>query len=335
MELYEVPKKINKINLMLATFFFITFLFGIVTNSLFLWVLGFKMKRAINTIWFFHLILSNVIFIFLLPFVGVYILMDSHWIFGTLMCKLINTLISLSMFASVFLLTIISIDRYLLIAHPMWSWCHRTTKCASIICVVIWILALGLSAPYLAFRETHLDEQNKTICCNNYAFSNDWVDPNTQLLRIKVHWLMFAFRLLSGFLLPFIIITFCYLTIAIKMKMKSLTRSKKPFKVIITAIISFFLCWAPYHVYYSLGIYKDQYPELINAFKSLSSFLSCINSCFTPILYLFIGENFKQIFRRSIRSFFESAFNENLDSMDQAHKDKLEISVHSSVKDQM
>ncbi|XP_030069227.1 probable G-protein coupled receptor 33 [Microcaecilia unicolor] len=318
--MHVVPEKIKLVNLLLAAFYYITFLFGIVANSLFLWVLGFKMKNTINTIWFFHLILANFIFVILMPFIGIYYLMFPDWIFGQLMCKLINFLISLCMFAAVFLLTIISIDRYLLVVHPLWSRCHRTTKCASIISAVTWVLALVFSAPYLAFRETHRDEQNKTICYNNYAFSNDWEDLNTQNLRKKVQWLMFVFRLLLGFLLPFVTISFCYLTIAFKMKMKNLTKSKKPFKVIITAIISFFLCWTPYHVFYGYSIYPDNYPELLNIFKAVSSYSACINSCFTPILYLFIGQNFKQVFRRSIMTFFESAFNENTDDMDQVHE---------------
>ncbi|XP_030069228.1 probable G-protein coupled receptor 33 [Microcaecilia unicolor] len=335
MEMQEVFKERKMVNLVPATFFFITFLFGIIANSLFLWVLGFKMKRAVNIIWFFHLILANFIFTIMMPIIGVYLLVYPQWIFGQLMCKLINTLLSVSMFAAVFLLTIISTDRYLLVVHPLWCRSHRTTKCASTISAMTWVLALVFSAPYLIFRVTRLDEQNRTICYNNYAFPNDWEDLNTLKLKRKVQCFLFVFRFLLGFLLPFIIISFCYLTIASKMKMKSLTKSKKPFKVIIIVIISFLFSWTPYHVYYGLSLYPDHYPGLLNIFKVLSSCLTCINSCFTPILYLFIGENFKQIFRRSIMSLFESAFNEYTNSMDQSYNDRLEISVHSTVKDQI
>ncbi|XP_069489038.1 probable G-protein coupled receptor 33 [Ambystoma mexicanum] len=324
----------NISSLLPAILFFVTFMFGVVVNILFIWVLGFKLKRVVNTIWFFHLIVANSIFIALTPFLGVSFLMDSHWIFGVFLCKVVNALISLCMFISVSLLTAISIDRYLLISRPLWYRSRRNARSASIISGCAWILSFVLCAPYLVFRETRTNERNKTICFNNYALSADLDNPEIQKLRDVVNWSMFIMRALLGFLLPFLAITFCYLKIAITLKRKNLTKSRKPFKVILAAILSFFICWTPYHLYSGLSIHKGHFSEdSLQTVQALSATLICINSCFTPILYLCVGGNFKQVFQKSIINLFESAFIEHFNSSEH-NEERLDHSSHC-VKDSL
>ncbi|XP_069098145.1 probable G-protein coupled receptor 33 [Pleurodeles waltl] len=294
-------------NLLTAILFFITFLFGIVVNSVFVWVLGFRLKRTVNTIWFFHLIVSNIIFVMITPFLGTTFLMNSQWTFGVALCKVINGLISLCMFISVFLLTFISVDRYLLIFHPLWYRSHRTTRCASIITTSAWIVSVMLCSPYLVLRETRITDRNKTICFNNYALSDDWDNPEVQKLRKVVNWSMFTTRVVLGYLLPFFIITFCYVKIAFKIKSKKLAKTQKPFKVILAAILSFFICWMPYHMHAGMSIWAPE--NTLQAIQACAVCLICINSCFSPILYLCIGGNVNQVFKKSILTLFESAFN--------------------------
>uniref|UniRef100_A0A8C0FZU3 Probable G-protein coupled receptor 33 n=1 Tax=Chelonoidis abingdonii TaxID=106734 RepID=A0A8C0FZU3_CHEAB len=292
-----------------------TFLVGVVGNGLYLWVLGLKMRRTVTTVWFLHLVSCYFLFTLLIPFFTVYVLLGFHWVFGTAMCKLLNTWVSEGMFTSVFLLALISLDRYILTHHPIWSRHHRTVPRAQKLAGCVWLASFGLSAPYLAFRETQVVDGGRIICINNYALSGVWNGAELQDLGRRVHLAVFVVRFLLGFLLPFCTITGCYVCVGLKMKEKKLVWARKPFKVMVAAVVSFFLNWLPYHLYQSLNLYKKEVPKSVTgAFLVIYTFSSCFNACFTPILYLFVGEKFWQVFRTSLLTLVKAAFVDDLGS---------------------
>nr|XP_010961305.1 probable G-protein coupled receptor 33 [Camelus bactrianus] len=287
-----------------------TFIIGTITDGLYLWVLKFKMKKTVNTLLFFHLILSYFISVLFLPFLAISYVQDNHWSFGMAMCKIFNSTLSVGMFASVFFLSAISVDRYLLTLHPVWSQLHRTPRWASRVILGVWISAIALSTPYLVFRETRDDHKGTVTCQNNYAVSPNWESKKMQTLRKWIHVACFSSRFLLGFLLPFFIITFCYERVARKMKERGVFKSSKPFKVMMTAIISFFVCWMPYHVFQGLSVTKNQ-PLLLQLVLILTVITTSFNNVFSPTLYLFIGENFRKVFKMSVLALFESTFSED------------------------
>ncbi|XP_005377012.1 PREDICTED: probable G-protein coupled receptor 33 [Chinchilla lanigera] len=288
---------------------FISSIIGNITNGLYLWVLKFKMKKTVNTLLFFHLILSYLISTLILPFLATSHLQDNRWNFGTALCKVFNSTLSAAMFASVFFLSAISLDRYLLTLHPAWSQQHRTPRWASSIVLGVWISATALSIPYLVFRETHHDQKGMVTCRNNYAVSSNWESKEMQALRQQIHVACFISRFLLGFFLPFFIITFCYRRVASKMKERGLFKSRKPFRVMLTAIVSFFVCWMPYHVYQGLILTKNQ-SLLLELSLIITVVTTSFNNIFSPMLYLFVGENFKKVFKKSILTLFRSAFSD-------------------------
>ncbi|XP_073426718.1 probable G-protein coupled receptor 33 [Dendrobates tinctorius] len=298
----------SSFNLISAILLFFTFCFGLVVNTLYLWVLWFRMSRTVNTTLFFHLILANLMVTFVFPFAAVYFIMAPHWIFGLFLCKIINSFVSLGMYVTVFLLTVISVDRYCLVFHPHTHKRYMNPRSASITCLLFWILAFSFTTPYLMSRQVRY-EDNITICHNNYTFSGKWDEK-------KVKWILFSIHLFMGFIIPFLIITFCYVKIFIKMKKEKLTRSSRPYRIILFAILSFFISWLPYHIWYGMSVEKDNFKEsVLSSLQVLSTCLTCINSCFTPILYLFIVESFKNMFKKSILVAIELVINETFTSI--------------------
>ncbi|XP_004612211.2 probable G-protein coupled receptor 33 [Sorex araneus] len=305
--LFPEPAKMFAVPLL-----FTSFLVGTIINGLYLWVLRFKMKRTVNILLFFHLILSYFMSAFTLPFVATSYLQDNHWRFGIVMCKVVNSTLSLGMFTSVFFLSAISVDRYLLVLYPVWSQLHRTPRNASIIILGIWISAMALSMPYLFFRVTHENDDKTVTCQNNYVVFTKGEHEKMETLSKKIHLACFIGRFLVGFLLPFFIITFCYERINNKVKERSRIKSNKPFRVMVTAIISFFVCWMPYHIYKGLRLTSDQSQSHLSLlFLILTLITTSFNALFSPTLYLFTGEDFKKIFKKSIIALFESTFNED------------------------
>ncbi|XP_056398835.1 probable G-protein coupled receptor 33 isoform X2 [Hyla sarda] len=308
---------ISAIKLTSAAFLLVTFVFGLVMNTLYLWVLTFRTRRSVNSTWFFHLILGNLLFTLSIPFFTAYVIMKPRWIFGLYMCKIINSVISLDMYVTVFILIVISIDRYCLVFHPIWYRRYMNPKIATVICLLLWFLALLLTSPYFLFRQVKY-ENNVTICENDYTLSGRWN-------RQRVKWIMFTTRLFLGLIIPFAVITSCYLKIIIKISKDNMARSNKPYRVICIAIISFFVSWTPYHMWYGMSSDQDRFPEsLLNVLQMLTNCFACLNSCFTPVLYLFTVENFKTMFRRSLLDFIELVFNETISSANRSIDEKRE-----------
>uniref|UniRef100_A0A6I8RK78 Probable G-protein coupled receptor 33 n=1 Tax=Xenopus tropicalis TaxID=8364 RepID=A0A6I8RK78_XENTR len=307
-------------NVLASVFLFVALLAGLVVNSLYLWVLRFRMRRSINTIWFLHLILSYFLFTFIIPFIAVYVLMLSHWVFGDLLCKLISSLINVCMYTSVFLLTVISLDRYCLVFHPVWYRGHMNNRYATAICFCIWGSAILFSSPYLAFSETLLRKDNKTAICNDYMLPGSI----SQKSAIQLRWVMFSLRLILSFLLPFAVMTVCYVRIALRMKKGNLARSTKPYKIMFITVASFLVSWVPYHLWYGMKIEEGRFHEsTLEILMDLAICFTCINYCFTPLLYLFITENFKKSIQKSVLLLIESVFNETFNSFNRTLTETL------------
>uniref|UniRef100_A0A6I8NUY8 C3a anaphylatoxin chemotactic receptor n=1 Tax=Ornithorhynchus anatinus TaxID=9258 RepID=A0A6I8NUY8_ORNAN len=134
-----------------------TLVLGLLGNGLVLWVAGWKMQRTVTTIWFLHLTAADLLCCLSLPFSLAHLALGGHWPHGQLLCKLVPATIILNMFASVFLLTAISLDRCLLVTRPVWCQNHRGVRVATAVCGAAWVLASVLCLPVLLYRETYVD----------------------------------------------------------------------------------------------------------------------------------------------------------------------------------
>ncbi|NWI12322.1 C3AR protein, partial [Crypturellus soui] len=148
--------------------FILVFIIGIPGNGLVIWVAGLKMKRSVNIVWFLNLAVADFMCCLSLPFFIVHLILHEHWPYGWFLCKVIPSVIIFTMFASVFLLMAISIDRCLLVMKPVWCQNHRTVKFVSLMCSGIWILAFIFSCPVFHYRET-ITYDGKTECGYNFG----------------------------------------------------------------------------------------------------------------------------------------------------------------------
>lgn len=272
----------------------VIFLLGFCGNALVIWISGFKMKKTVNTTWYLSLAISDFVFCAFLPFSITNMVME-EWIFGRFMCKFAPSVMFLNMFSSIFLLVVISVDRFVSVVFPVWAQNHRTIKKATIIVILAWLLAITLSVPSAIFRDigSHL---GRTICFNNYT-SNQYS-----------HKIVALSRLLAGFVVPFIIIIICYSIIILKLRTNRMTKSSKPFKVMTALVAAFFTCWLPYHVFVLLELNHQNYDHsiLITGLK-VGTAMAAANSFLNPVLYVFMGNDFKQKFKNSVLSKMENA----------------------------
>ncbi|KAJ8385513.1 hypothetical protein AAFF_G00185490 [Aldrovandia affinis] len=283
----------------------LTCLVGIPGNAFVIWIAGFKMKRTVNIVWFLNLASADFLCCLSIPFSIVEIVLDYHWPYGKFLCRVIPTVIILSMFASVFTLTLISLDRFALVIKPIWSQNHRSVSWAYLLCGTAWFLALLLSLPSMIYRELYFDNFTNTSQCkyNRYNYSNLVVE----VIPIP--------RFVLGFMVPLFVIVTCYSFIGRKLSSSTFSQSKKAIKIILGVIVAFFVCWLPYHVvgmilWYEYG--SGCYDDVMTSLDPLSISLAYLNSCLNPILYVFMGQDFKEKVKISLRRAMENAFSEDM-----------------------
>ncbi|XP_054629549.1 chemokine-like receptor 1 [Dunckerocampus dactyliophorus] len=270
------------------------FVLGFCGNAVVIWISGFKMKKTVNTTWYLSLAISDFVFCTFLPFIITNMAME-RWIFGLFLCKFASSVLFLNMFSSIFLLVIISADRCVSVVFPVWAQNHRTVRKASVVVILAWVLAIALSLPSAVFRDVQ-NQMGRSICYNNYT------------LHQHSHRIIVGSRFLVGFVVPFAIISICYLVIIFKLRTNRMTKSSKPFKVMTALIVTFFVCWLPYHVFILLELNHQSYNHsLLTAGLQAGTCLAAANSFLNPVLYVFMGNDFQQRFKTSLLSKMENA----------------------------
>ncbi|XP_066461742.1 chemerin-like receptor 1 [Eleutherodactylus coqui] len=283
--------------------FSLDILLGTTVNGLVLFFTTFKMKKTVNVIWLLNLSLADFTFTLFLPLSIIYLVNNFNWTFGNFMCKL-NTMVAfINLFASVFLLTVISIDRCISVIFPVWCQNHRTPRLALFVVMGVWILAIMFSLPYFIFRDT-FEDIDGTICYNNFNRGE------SEDIGISRHRGTVIMRSIVGFFIPFTIIVTCYSVIALRIQKKRKTTSRKPFKVIIAVLISFFICYAPYQIFtflelHSLSRNDDYLHNILLVGIPLASNLAFLKKCVNPFLYAFISQDFRNTFWKSVNSLFK------------------------------
>ncbi|NWS75314.1 C3AR protein, partial [Crotophaga sulcirostris] len=319
--------------------FIIIFIIGIPGNGLVIWVAGMKMKRSVNIVWFVNLAVADFMCCLSLPFFIVHLALHEHWPYGWFLCKVIPSVMIFTMFASIFLLVAISIDRCLLVMKPVWCQNHRTVKFISLVCCGIWILAFIFCCPVFHYRETSTYD-GKTECGYNFGDEKvlDYTDDSVNELLDKYSPLAYSdndswgylyeddyplspvlvainvTRAVFGFVLPFGIMAVCYALIAFRMHANQFQKPRnRMLRTIVLVVAAFFICWAPYHVVGILSLVPTLgtgLAESLILWDHLSTAVAYANSCINPLLYVFVGRDFRAKARQSLQGILEGAFTE-------------------------
>ncbi|XP_061537005.1 C5a anaphylatoxin chemotactic receptor 1 [Phycodurus eques] len=284
--------KIQPIQIVALTFYALVVLFGVPGNAIVVWVTGFKMPPSVTSIWFLNLGLADLLCCLSLPLLMVPLAHDDHWHFGPMTCPLVKGLFYLVMYCSILQLVFISLDRWLLVARPVWCHNNRRPKYAVLGCVAVWCLALIGSIPQFVYTREITVGEHKRECVTVHT--------------VQSAWLVTSLRFLLGFLLPFLAIIICHWMVYRRADSKmahSGSRSKRTLRVIVAVVLSFFLCWLPLHIVdFLLLVTPRSSPHSPSVYLAhvMTLCLAYFNSCLNPLLYVCLGRGFKNTMNRSL-----------------------------------
>lgn len=277
---------------------------GVLGNSLVLCVFSLQRKPcSVADVYLGNLAAADLIMVLCLPFWMVTIVRDYQWIFGQLLCKVINTAIPMNYYCSVLFLVLVSVDRYLALAKPMNPSKMRCPKWAKRICVMIWVVSFILSLPNLLFRRVRFFSTLEVEACYLAYPHPAWI-----LQRNLT-------RNLIGFLVPLPVISLCTFHIVKALNNRSLMiqprvqTERKAAKLVFTVLIMFFLCWTPFQLmrflstldYFQL-ISGCLWEDILQIGIQLATYLGYSNSAINPFLYVIVGSHF----RKRARGVFQS-----------------------------
>ncbi|XP_030640758.1 C3a anaphylatoxin chemotactic receptor-like [Chanos chanos] len=288
----------------------VIFILGTFGNGLVIYVTGCKMEKTVNSVWFLNLALADFFFTFMAIFNIVSASRNFIWPFGDFMCKFYSLIGIVNMYASVFLLTAISLDRCLSTWVVVWSHNNRTLAKAWATCGLIWVASVLCSIPFITIR--------KLIPAGNSSLHHCAYDINGTLPFYKS--LVFS-RFVLGFLIPFLVISCSYIAIGVRVKRLHRKRKCKSLRVILSVILAFFFCWLPFHIFEFIDVRRREDEEkniswnqdtqkILMIVEPLVVNLAFFNSCLNPILYVFLCEEFQTKLKQSLLVVLESAFTE-------------------------
>lgn len=290
----------SPVHLVSLVIFSVIFVTGTVGNGLVIYVTGFRMKRTANSVWFLNLALADFLFTTFLIFTIVSHVDHRQWRFGLFTCKL-NTLITvINMFASIFLLTAVSVDRCVSTWVVAWAQNKRTVRKAQLISAIIWGIAVICSTPYATLRELQV-RGNATYC----FYSSSMKDELRSFLVV--------FRFVVGFLIPFLVILVSYVAICVRAGRLQRTRKSRSRRIIFSIIFAFFICWLPFHVFQLIQLHAKNITtiNIVLIGGPLTVILAFANSTLNPILYVFMCDEFQKKLKQSLCFVLESALAED------------------------
>ncbi|NWH52403.1 BKRB1 protein, partial [Fregata magnificens] len=260
-----------------------------------------KGPLKIAEIYLMNLAVADLIFLTCLPFWAENIRNEFNWPFGNFLCRSTSASINLNMYTSIYLLVVVSVDRYLTFVHTLNQRGIRRKTMAKGICLLTWFFGIFLSVPNFMFRTVkHFPLWNITACALDFP-TPSWVTAERLVFNIV------------GFALPSTAILFLnFSTIRSLQKQAREQRAlrtncckehkgTKATRLIFTVVLMFLLCWTPYHFFVFLGIlYQTEvikgcfWGELLNFGEQFGYTLATTNSCINPVIYVLVGKYFRQ-----------------------------------------
>ncbi|XP_037377796.1 C-X-C chemokine receptor type 1 [Talpa occidentalis] len=266
----------------------LVFLLSLLGNFLvILVVLYSQVSRSVTDVYLLNLAVADLLFALTLPIWAAS--KAKGWIFGTTLCKLVSLLKEVNFYSGILLLACISLDRYLAIVHATRTLTQKR-HWVKFICLGIWTLSLLLSLPLFLFREVYKPPLSSPVCYEDMG-------ANTTKWRI----IMRALTQIFGFLLPLLVMLFCYGFTLRTLFATHMGQKHRAMRVIFAVVLVFLLCWLPYNLVLvadtlmRLGVIQDTCPRRKHIGRALDAteILGFLHSCLNPFIYAFIGQKFR------------------------------------------
>ncbi|KAK6746496.1 hypothetical protein RB195_000019 [Necator americanus] len=286
-----------------AVLYCLVWVAAIVGNVLVLYVVSFnQVSLSVRSVFIGCLAVSDLLMsLTSLPWTAV-TLFTREWIFPKPICKLIGVFQGGSIFVSSFTLTIIALDRCLLITRPNREFIGYNRAIA--IVVGIWVLGYSLALPTGIFSKAVSFETICGVFCEEIwpDTESGLISPSRRLYGLSV--------LLSQFGIPALISSVCYWLISRVMSSqlerrrgqtllkeseeKLVNRKARANRMMIAMVLGFIFAWMPLN---AINLYRDLGSSVGSPWFStvfaLCHVLAMTSAALNPVIYSWFNPQFR------------------------------------------
>ncbi|XP_053144124.1 oxytocin receptor isoform X2 [Hemicordylus capensis] len=223
------------------------------------------------------------------------------------LCRLVKYLQVVGMFASTYMLLLMSLDRCLAICQPLRS-LHRRSDRLSVL--LTWIVCLLFSTPQLQIFSLRKVKHGGFDC---WA---DFIEPWGS--KAYITWIT-----LSVYIIPVLVLSVCYGLISFKIwqnvrlktihdtstnltssnvhrgtlsrvsSVKLISKAKiRTVKMTFIIVLAFILCWTPFFIVQMWSVWDENPPKEALPFV-ITALLASLNSCCNPWIYMLFTESYE------------------------------------------
>ncbi|XP_061638266.1 P2Y purinoceptor 13 isoform X2 [Phyllopteryx taeniolatus] len=220
-------------------------------------------------------------------------------------CRYTAVLFYITMYISIILLGLISLDRYLKIVRPFGKGALQRVWVSKVLSASVWVVILSLALPNVILSDQPPRYSNGRIKCTSMKSQAGllWHEGFNYFCQV-IFWGTLA------------LMVFCYTFISKKVyesykasKSSSQAASRRTKAKVFVVVAVFFICFAPFHftrVPYTLtqtrnAISQCRMKNGLFIAKETTLWLSATNVCLDPLIYMFLCSMFRRRLRSTLR----------------------------------
>nr|XP_029499227.1 neuromedin-U receptor 1-like [Oncorhynchus nerka] len=301
--------------------FLIIFIVGLFGNMLTCSVIvRNKVMRTPTNYYLFSLAVSDLLVLVLGMPLELYEMWSSYpFLFGAGGCYFKTFLFETVCFASILIITVLSVERYIAVIHPL-KVKHVTTRAhAKHVILMLWAMSMACAVPNTSLHG---------VAVLGTRFGRQFPE-STICMMVKPRWiynLIIQVTTLVFFLLPMLIITGLYLRIGLQLRMErgmqglgtgpsfgsdshwsvhrqqQTARHRQVTKMLCVLVIVFGICWAPFHIdrlmWSFINSWTGHHHLVFEYVHIVSGVFFYLSSAVNPILYSLMSTRFREMFRQ-------------------------------------
>ncbi|XP_051794057.1 B2 bradykinin receptor-like [Acanthochromis polyacanthus] len=215
------------------------------------------------------------------------------WQFTDTLCKVLMFFPRMNADCSIYILALVSFDRYVALVHPLTDGRMRRPLYAKLACVMVWGVCFLLNVPTFIYSEATRDPEGNFTTC---------------VLKDPIPTMYLVFKGVNEFccIVLIAVISFCTVNIIhtlrnrIKNRLNTQKKEQKATTLVLVVLLVFMICWVPMQVVRILDLLSLL--KILNGCHFLKNLHLCYfiftslvlsNSVLNPILYVIVGKTFQ------------------------------------------
>ncbi|XP_078063333.1 leukotriene B4 receptor 1-like, partial [Mustelus asterias] len=257
---------------------------GLPGNAFVVWTILWRMRRqrrAVTCVLILNLAVADGVTLLTTPF-WIHFLVGREWAFGRVACKVFHYICCLNMYASIFLLAYMSVDRLAAVARPYAAARLRRKSLTRRVLAGLWCLAALMALPAPIYRDVG---KGRVEC-------RDLCEPrHPSPVHTAFHYLA---ETVVGFLVPYTVILGSYAVVSRRLRTLHSRRKSRVERLIVAIVVAFGLFWLPYHAVNLAQVGAEAAGQAwlrdwLKEQRPMVTALAFVGSSVNPVLYAFTG----------------------------------------------